>query len=81
MSLPRTVLPLPPERIPTLSTRRLLASRDRLLSLESSPSGSDLEPAEIAAVPAERIAFENDPRWSPLYRAIKNELATREYVP
>jgi len=55
--MPRHVKPIDKNVMGGLSTERLLAYRDRLLSLEESPGLSDCEPDEIAALDSTCIWF------------------------
>jgi hypothetical protein len=60
---------------------RLLACRDELLKLEESVAKSDVQSdSELAAFDAARIYSKSDPRWLPLYQALKAELTRREHI-
>ena len=77
MHLPRRARPICVERISTLTTARLLAYRDRLLTLEESVDLSDWNPTELTACDPALIYFKSDPRWQPLYDEVRQELARR----
>ena len=77
----RHVRPIPVERLSTLTTPRLLAYRDRLLSLEESVEASDIQfDWELHALNPELMYFKSDARWLELYAAVKAELSRREHV-
>jgi hypothetical protein len=78
--MPRHVKPIDKNVMGGLSTERLLAYRDRLLSLEESPGLSDCEPDEIAALDSTRIWFKSDPRWREIYGQVVDTLGNRKNV-
>ena len=60
-------------------TKRLLALRTRLLRCEESLENSDVQdPTELDP---DVIRFKSDPRWTALYQAVLDLLATREHQP
>lgn len=76
----RHVRPLTPEALAALSTQRLLAYRDKLLSLEASAADSDCSEAELAEADASLVYFKEDPRWRALHDAVLRILADRPHV-
>lgn len=76
----RAVKSIPVEQLPSLSTQRLLAYRDRLLGLEDNVAGSDMDAQEVAGLDPSLLHFKEDLRWSVLYEAVKRELDAREHV-
>jgi hypothetical protein len=77
----RRVKPIDNVVIDKLSTKRLLAYRDRLLTLEESPELSDLESDEISSLDSTYIWFKSDPRWREIYDQVINTLGRRENIP
>ena len=75
----RHVRPIPVSRLASLTTPRLLAYRNRLLSLEESVELSDVQDvAELADLDPDLLYFKSDLRWISLYDAVKLELARRQ---
>jgi hypothetical protein len=68
------------DRLRALTTERLLAYRARLLRLEASVTGSDLDDDEVARFDPDFIYLKDDPRWDALYGSIRAILADREHV-
>lgn len=60
-----------------MTTARLLAYRDRLLTLEEGVELSDYNARELASCDPQLMYFKTDPRWRPLYESIREELARR----
>lgn len=77
---PRSVALLSAQQLAGLSTPRLLAYRDNLLSLEQSADSSDWTPAELEAVDPTEVSFKDDARWVKAYTALKAVLEGREHV-
>lgn len=71
---------MPIDRLKVLPTKRLLAYRDRLLSLEQSASSSDLDDREVARLASDLVYFKDDPRWDALYASVRAILADRKHV-
>src|SRR4051812_25898914 len=63
----RHVRPLPKEALESLTTERVLAYRKSLLALEDSPTATDLDGSENAALDPAFIYFKDDPAWVDLY--------------
>ena len=78
--MPRSVRPIDEQLLSTLPTARLLAYRDRLLSLEEAPESSDCELAEIEGLDPVRVWFKSDVRWRKLYDQVLATLDEREDV-
>ncbi len=76
----RSVRPLDHGRLDSLTVNRLLAYRDKLLSLEDSAELSDLEPQEIQALDPTFIWFKADPRWRVLYDSVLQRLSGRGHT-
>jgi hypothetical protein len=76
-TVPRSVKPVSREVLSTLSGGRLLAYRERLLSLEESPASSDSGEAELAGLEPSLIWFKADPRWRVLYEQVVGMLRDR----
>jgi hypothetical protein len=74
------VKPLDGELLSTLPAKRLLAYRDRLLSLEESPEESDCYEDEIRGLDPALIWFKSDSRWKDLYDQVRALLAKAEHV-
>ena len=77
MSQPRRARPITVEQLSALTTARLLAYRNRLLTLEESVESSDWTRTQLAACDPALMYFKTDPRWQPLYEAVRQELARR----
>lgn len=77
---PRTVKPITRHRLETLTTERLLAYRNKLLSLEASLEQSDWNPEELRGIDPSLIVFKSDPRWSILYEDTLRVLECRQQV-
>ena len=78
--MPRHVKPLDECVLRTLTAKRLIAYRNRLLSLEESPELSDCEPTEVASLDSQLIWFKSDTRWRTLYDQVLTVLSTRQNV-
>lgn len=76
-----SVRPLPEAELAALSTKRLLAYRKRLLSLEDSAEKSDWDAAELSQLDPDLLRFKDDPAWNDVYAAVKRILAEREHIP
>ena len=79
-ALPRSVSILDRDQLAALTTARLLAYRDKLLSLEQGAELSDWEPHELAGLDQARVYFKDDPRWQRAYAELKEVLWGREHV-
>ncbi len=77
VSKKRTVKHYEPEELRSWTTRRLLSLRDRLLRCEEALADSDWESADVDP---SRITFKDDPRWLPLYEAVRLLLGDRGHV-
>jgi hypothetical protein len=75
--MPRHVRPMAVERLSDLTSARLLAYRDKLLSLEESAEASDCAADELARLDAGLIYFKTDPRWEVLHASVVRELDAR----
>ena len=70
-----------PAALTKLTTKRLLALRNRLLACEESFADSDVLPDDAASeIDPASIRFKDDPRWALLFNAVKAELSTREHA-
>ncbi len=78
--MPRSVRPIDEQLLTRLPAKRLLAYRNRLLSLEESPELSDWETFEIADLDPAFIWFKSDPRWRDLYDQVLYCLNQREHI-
>ena len=67
--------PLSPEQLSRLSRPRLLAYRNKALSLLECPLSDDV-PEETVGLNKRYIWFKSDPRWEPLYSQITKLLST-----
>jgi hypothetical protein len=77
----RAVRPLTVEDLEALTTPRLLAYRARLLELEDSRAGSDLNADELARLDPALLHFKDSPGWTELHGAVTAILSGREHVP
>lgn len=77
--MPSLVEPVDVALLPKWHTKRLLQLRNKLLRCEASLDASDVE--DLAELDASLIRFKDDPRWQPLYDAVRAQLSTREHVP
>ncbi len=62
--MPSNVTAIPLADLSELSTRQLLALRDRLVACEETCLDSDLTPDEIGALDPAAIRFREDARWT-----------------
>lgn len=76
----RRVKPLPLKSLESLNTKRLLAYRSSLYSLETL-EGSDLESFEIDQLEPGYIYFQDSSEWQNLHAMLKSVLDQRQHVP
>jgi hypothetical protein len=76
----RSVKPIPVEALSSLTTERLLAYRSRLLSLETSAEGSDIDESELARLDGGFLYFKDSSDWQILYSAINDQLSKRSHI-
>ncbi len=78
--MPRHVKPIEKQKLSTLTAKRLLAYRDRLLSLEESPELSDCTTGEVEEFDRTYSWFKSDLRWQSLYDQVREALNSLENV-
>lgn len=74
----RRVKPLHPA-LEGLTTKRLLAYRSKLYSLETL-EGSDIDASEVAQLDSTYIYFQDSPEWLKAHVMLKSVLDQREHV-
>lgn len=73
----RHVRPLSASRIASLTTRRLIAYRRKLVALQESAGLSDLSAIGLAELDPSLIYFKDDPAWREMHELVKTELGGR----
>ncbi|MFN3255408.1 MAG: hypothetical protein ACE37B_06910 [Ilumatobacter sp.] len=76
----RNVRPLGLEELNALTTKRLLAYRSRLLSLQESAAESDMDESQVAELDPALLHFKDQALWLDTYAQLKTILARREHV-